>query len=163
MRGKRHIGPQKAENGGLILWSSNVEVAQRFDIPSYGRTRSPTNIRHTYRHYHHDSETYRAPYCVRINITMALVSVHPLRSLISNASNPSQGGFILAIIAIFLPPLTVLIRTGCGLQVLVSIVLTLLAWIPGVIHAWFIILEYPSYRKRRQRRQRSGEKVIVKG
>lgn len=48
------------------------------------------------------------------------------------------GKFFLAILAIFLPPLAVGIREGCGCQLLVNILLTLLIFIPGVIHALYI-------------------------
>jgi len=38
---------------------------------------------------------------------------------------------LLIILAIFLPPVPVLIRTGCSGQFLLNILLTLLGWIPG--------------------------------
>ncbi|KAF7194076.1 hypothetical protein HII31_04597 [Pseudocercospora fuligena] len=58
------------------------------------------------------------------------------------------GGIILAIGAIFLPPVAVFIRTGCGSQLLLNILLCFLGWIPGILHAWYVILEYPSARQR---------------
>jgi len=42
------------------------------------------------------------------------------------------------------PALAVGIRRGCGLALLLNIILTLLGWLPGVIHAWFIVLVEPS-------------------
>ncbi|KAF2158638.1 hypothetical protein M409DRAFT_30863 [Zasmidium cellare ATCC 36951] len=60
------------------------------------------------------------------------------------------GGCCLGIIAIFLPPLVVFIRRGCGADLLINIGLLFLAWIPGVLHAWYIILEYPSFRQRQK-------------
>ncbi|CAK1361694.1 hypothetical protein CB0940_02963 [Cercospora beticola] len=65
------------------------------------------------------------------------------------------GGTILAIIAIFLPPLPVIIRRGCSGHVLLNILLCILGWIPGILHAWYIILETPSLRKRHRRRSQS--------
>ncbi|KAL1590177.1 hypothetical protein WHR41_01320 [Cladosporium halotolerans] len=53
-----------------------------------------------------------------------------------------------AIIAIFLPPLAVLLRSGCGVQFFINILLTLLGWLPGVIHAWFVIAAEPGLRRR---------------
>jgi len=47
---------------------------------------------------------------------------------------------LLLILAIFIPPIPVLIKTGCSMQFLINIILTILCWIPGVIHAWWIIL-----------------------
>ncbi|KAK6433795.1 hypothetical protein LTR95_010024 [Oleoguttula sp. CCFEE 5521] len=64
------------------------------------------------------------------------------------------------ILAIFLPPLAVLLRTGCSLNFLLNIVLTALAWVPGVVHAWIVILAIPSHRERRRERRRSAEKEV---
>nr|OQO26251.1 hypothetical protein B0A51_07145 [Rachicladosporium sp. CCFEE 5018] len=62
------------------------------------------------------------------------------------------------ILAIFLPPLAVLLRTGCSLNFLLNIFLTALAWVPGVIHAWVVILAVPGLREKRRERRRSVEK-----
>ncbi|RKO88304.1 hypothetical protein BDK51DRAFT_18757, partial [Blyttiomyces helicus] len=37
------------------------------------------------------------------------------------------------------PPLGVLLNQGCSFDLLINILLTLLGWIPGVIHAFYII------------------------
>ncbi|KAM0700671.1 hypothetical protein Q7P35_012392 [Cladosporium inversicolor] len=39
-----------------------------------------------------------------------------------------------AILAIFLPPLAVLLRRGCGGSFLLNIILTILGWLPGNLH-----------------------------
>jgi len=46
------------------------------------------------------------------------------------------------ILAIFLPPLGVLAEKGCGADLLINIGLTILGYIPGIIHALYIILKY---------------------
>lgn len=46
--------------------------------------------------------------------------------------------FLQLILAILFPPLSVFLQTGFGLQLLISIVLTIIGWIPGVIHALWI-------------------------
>lgn len=46
------------------------------------------------------------------------------------------------ILALFLPPIGVLLETGCGWQLLINIILTILGFIPGVIHAFYIICKY---------------------
>lgn len=46
--------------------------------------------------------------------------------------------FLQLILAILFPPLSVFLQTGFGLQLLLSIVLTIIGWIPGVIHALWI-------------------------
>ena len=51
--------------------------------------------------------------------------------MISRLTPSQQGGLLLGIIAIFLPPIPVIIRKGCGADLLINLLLCLLAWIPG--------------------------------
>lgn len=44
------------------------------------------------------------------------------------------------IIAILLPPLGVFLQVGIGLHFWLNILLTLLGYIPGIIHAIYIII-----------------------
>lgn len=44
------------------------------------------------------------------------------------------------IIAILLPPLGVFLQVGLGLQFWLNILLTLLGYIPGIIHAIWVIV-----------------------
>ncbi len=44
------------------------------------------------------------------------------------------------LLAILLPPLGVFLQVGIGLQFWLNILLTLLGYIPGVIHAIWVIL-----------------------
>ncbi|WP_336487162.1 YqaE/Pmp3 family membrane protein [Methylobacterium nigriterrae] len=44
------------------------------------------------------------------------------------------------LLAIFLPPIAVLVTEGIGLQFLLNILLTLLGGIPGMVHALWIIM-----------------------
>ncbi|WP_132254445.1 MULTISPECIES: YqaE/Pmp3 family membrane protein [Methylobacterium] len=57
---------------------------------------------------------------------------------------PSPGdpvsNIVRILLAIFLPPVAVLITEGIGLQFLLNILLTLLGGIPGMIHAIWIIM-----------------------
>lgn len=43
------------------------------------------------------------------------------------------------ILAIFLPPVGVFLQVGFGLQFWINILLTLLGYIPGIIHALWVI------------------------
>ena len=45
------------------------------------------------------------------------------------------------LVAILLPPLGVFLQVGIGLQFWLNIVLTLLGYIPGIIHAVYIIVK----------------------
>ncbi|KZV64352.1 hypothetical protein PENSPDRAFT_757349 [Peniophora sp. CONT] len=44
--------------------------------------------------------------------------------------------------AIVLPPLGVFLERGCNADFLINILLTVLGYIPGIIHALYIILKY---------------------
>ncbi|CAG8032519.1 unnamed protein product [Penicillium olsonii] len=44
------------------------------------------------------------------------------------------------IFAIILPPLGVFLERGCGADLLINICLTILGWIPGIIHAMYVPL-----------------------
>lgn len=47
---------------------------------------------------------------------------------------------IRIIVAILLPPLGVFLQVGIGAQFWINIILTLLGYIPGIIHAVYIIV-----------------------
>ncbi|EMF17724.1 UPF0057-domain-containing protein [Sphaerulina musiva SO2202] len=56
---------------------------------------------------------------------------------------PFTGSDIIKIIfAIFIPPVGVFLERGCGADLLINILLTILGYIPGIIHALYIILKY---------------------
>ncbi|MBV9044709.1 MAG: YqaE/Pmp3 family membrane protein [Alphaproteobacteria bacterium] len=53
----------------------------------------------------------------------------------------SRGGDRLRIlIAILLPPLGVFLEVGLGVQFWINVILTLFGYIPGIIHAVYIIV-----------------------
>ena len=51
---------------------------------------------------------------------------------------------IRLICAIFFPPLGVLLQVGLGIHFWINILLTLLGFIPGMIHALYVIFTYDS-------------------
>ncbi|KIY63965.1 hypothetical protein CYLTODRAFT_457641 [Cylindrobasidium torrendii FP15055 ss-10] len=55
-------------------------------------------------------------------------------------SQPSSTSNVcMYFLAILIPFLPVLFKRGCGSDFLINICLCVLGWIPGVIHAWYII------------------------
>ena len=44
------------------------------------------------------------------------------------------------ILAIFLPPVGVFLQVGLGAQFWINVILTILGYVPGIIHALYIIL-----------------------
>ncbi|EKE41571.1 hypothetical protein ENUP19_0085G0011 [Entamoeba nuttalli] len=47
---------------------------------------------------------------------------------------------LLIILAFIFPPLAVLIKADCGFSLCLNIILTLICWIPGVIHAIYVVI-----------------------
>jgi uncharacterized membrane protein YqaE (UPF0057 family) len=45
---------------------------------------------------------------------------------------------LLIILAIFLPPIAVLVKNGVGKDLLINIILCILFYVPGVIHALWV-------------------------
>ncbi|MAZ27579.1 MAG: YqaE/Pmp3 family membrane protein [Cytophagaceae bacterium] len=45
---------------------------------------------------------------------------------------------VLILVTIILPPLAVAMKHGIGTTFLINILLTLLGWLPGVIHAFYV-------------------------
>ena len=51
---------------------------------------------------------------------------------------------VLIILAIFLPPLAAFFVTGFGRHFWINILLTLLGWVPGTVHALWLIVARPA-------------------
>ena len=51
------------------------------------------------------------------------------------------------ILAVLLPPMGVFLKVGLGLQFWLNIVLTVLGYIPGLVHAVWIISRDGGYRR----------------
>lgn len=45
---------------------------------------------------------------------------------------------LMILLTIFLPPVAVAVKQGIGVQFLINLVLTLIGWLPGVIHAFWV-------------------------
>lgn len=57
------------------------------------------------------------------------------------SDNISTNKLLLALIAIFLPPLAVGLKEGIGTQFILNIVLCFLFWIPAILHALWVVLK----------------------
>jgi uncharacterized membrane protein YqaE (UPF0057 family) len=57
-------------------------------------------------------------------------------------SHPAEA-FLLALLALLFPPLAVLIDRGCDGQFCLNVLLTLLGYLPGVLHAWAVLFCCP--------------------
>ena len=47
---------------------------------------------------------------------------------------------VLIIIALLLPPLAVFLKHGAGKDFFINLVLCLLFWVPGILHALWLLL-----------------------
>lgn len=56
-------------------------------------------------------------------------------------SDLSTNTLLLVIIAILIPPLGVGLKAGIGAPLIINIVLTLLFYVPGLLHALYVILK----------------------
>ena len=53
-------------------------------------------------------------------------------------------GILSFILAIFVPPIGVLMHNGCGKDFIINVLLTILGYIPGIIHAIYVIWTTPA-------------------
>jgi uncharacterized membrane protein YqaE (UPF0057 family) len=53
---------------------------------------------------------------------------------------------VLVILAIILPPLAVFMMTGLNRDFWINLILTILGWLPGTIHAIYLILTRPAIK-----------------
>ena len=54
----------------------------------------------------------------------------------------STSNLLLYLLAIFLPPVAVFLKRGLHADFVINVVFTIIGWIPGVIHAWFVVGRY---------------------
>jgi uncharacterized membrane protein YqaE (UPF0057 family) len=54
----------------------------------------------------------------------------------------SMMDFLRIVIAILLPPLGVFLQVGIGKQFWINVLLTILGYIPGIVHAVWVIAKY---------------------
>jgi uncharacterized membrane protein YqaE (UPF0057 family) len=48
---------------------------------------------------------------------------------------------LLIVLAIFLPPLTAFLVVGFGTHFWINLILTLLGWLPGTVHALWLVVK----------------------
>jgi uncharacterized membrane protein YqaE (UPF0057 family) len=61
-------------------------------------------------------------------------------NLNAESKNFDSADIIRLLVAIFIPPLGVFLQVGIGTQFWINLLLTLLGYVPGIIHAVWIIL-----------------------
>ncbi len=56
------------------------------------------------------------------------------------AAGVTTNKLLMVIVAFLLPPLAVGLKEGIGTSFIINVVLTLLFWLPGFIHALIVVL-----------------------
>ena len=51
---------------------------------------------------------------------------------------------VLILLAVFLPPLAAFFVVGLGTHFWINLILTLLGWVPGMVHALWLVLGQPA-------------------
>merc|ERR1712093_884670 len=79
-------------------------------------------------------------------------SLLDLKAILNHFRSPSHeltfkmtcGDIFLGLLAIIFPPLAVWVKRGiCSADSLINILLCVLGYIPGLLHAWYIIARFP--------------------
>ncbi|KAK9711456.1 hypothetical protein K7432_007813 [Basidiobolus ranarum] len=57
-------------------------------------------------------------------------------------ANLTSNEILELLLALFLPPLAVFLKRGIKVDFWINLGLTLLGWIPGIAHAWYVIVKH---------------------
>ncbi|KXN68941.1 hypothetical protein CONCODRAFT_59846 [Conidiobolus coronatus NRRL 28638] len=57
----------------------------------------------------------------------------------------SDRDILLIILGFFFPPISVFLKRGIRADFWINCGLTLLGWIPGIVHGWWVINKYRDY------------------
>ncbi|KNC84161.1 hypothetical protein SARC_03617 [Sphaeroforma arctica JP610] len=62
-------------------------------------------------------------------------------------NNMDLNQILLIVLAIFLPPVAVLMHEGCNGTFALNCLFCLLAWLPGIVHALYVITQGGGYQR----------------
>lgn len=62
-----------------------------------------------------------------------------IRTVCDMNSTASTNKLLLIVLAFLLPPAAVAIKDGIGTSFVINLILTLILWLPGVIHALLVV------------------------
>ncbi|KAL2110265.1 hypothetical protein VUR80DRAFT_1417 [Thermomyces stellatus] len=52
------------------------------------------------------------------------------------------GLLIIGVLTFFFPPIGVFAVAGCGMDLIINVILTILGFVPGVFHAFYVLYVY---------------------
>lgn len=125
----------------VVVESINAPVANETVAETVTKTERKQNVQKRTE----KKETTRNQMKVEKSSTTSVEKGFSTESSIAEIDAPSSPTevdvIILVILAILLPPLAVFLHSGIGTPFWISLILTLLFWIPGVIYALLVVLD----------------------
>ncbi len=62
------------------------------------------------------------------------------KQVVNKLTHLSASGVLMVILALIAPPLAVVIKTGLSTQFWINVILTILGFVPGQLHALWVVL-----------------------
>jgi uncharacterized membrane protein YqaE (UPF0057 family) len=122
----------------LIIGTSSTNISAAFSLPSSFPTENPdpAKIKAATEAFKHLSKAEK-----RVKIKELKKEVKAFKAAKKAGKEPSTNTLLLVILAILLPPLAVYLHEGeINTRFWISLILTLLFWLPGVIYALIVVL-----------------------
>lgn len=76
---------------------------------------------------------------ININIDSAGIGRF-VSQLINKLTHLSGSGILMVLLAVIVPPLAVVIKVGLSTQFWINVILTILGFVPGQLHALWVVL-----------------------
>jgi len=118
----------------VYIRSASVESIADYTQACSEEDYTPCTISATDTPYHIDGPSHN-------NLQHAIIQRTSFLSLLSHPAplTISKSTVLLYFLAIFVPFVAVFLRRGCKADLFINVLLCILGWIPGIIHAWYII------------------------
>ena len=76
-----------------------------------------------------------------ININIDFAGIGRFASgLVGKLTHLSASGILMVLLAVIVPPLAVVIKVGISTQFWINVILTILGFVPGQLHALWVVL-----------------------
>jgi uncharacterized membrane protein YqaE (UPF0057 family) len=124
------------EHPTLFTFNPTITPAPTFVIPFVTITNTPVSVKDALKEFKNTSRSEKKQ---RIKAVKATLKEYKANKKAGN--EPSTNQLLLVILAILLPPLAVYLHQGeVNTKFWISLLLTLLFWLPGVIYALLVVL-----------------------
>jgi uncharacterized membrane protein YqaE (UPF0057 family) len=125
------------EHKTLFTFYPTITPAPTFVIPFVPITNAPISVKAALKEFKNTSRSERKE---RVKAVKAALKEYKANKKAGN--EPSTNQLLMVILAIILPPLAVYLHEGeVNTKFWISLLLTLLFWLPGVIYALLVVLD----------------------